>query len=225
MLLFVISANAQQLKGNVSDASNNTSLIGATIYVAGKAVTTTDNLGSFSIDCKGKTEIMVSYVGFASFRKTVTNCNEELTIKLERIGTTLDKVEITATSNPNKQLLYQPVSITKLNKAELNRGNGLFLDDAINGNVPGVTMNRRSVSGGQQFNIRGYGNGVRGTNGASSNFDGQGYKVYLNGIPITDAEGITVLDDIDFNSIGNVEVVKRTGRHFIWPCHCRCCKS
>ncbi|HNP24033.1 MAG TPA: TonB-dependent receptor [Panacibacter sp.] len=208
MLLFVISANAQQLKGNVSDASNNTSLIGATIYVAGKAVTTTDNLGSFSIDCKGKTEIMVSYVGFASFRKTVTNCNEELTIKLERIGTTLDKVEITATSNPNKQLLYQPVSITKLNKAELNRGNGLFLDDAINGNVPGVTMNRRSVSGGQQFNIRGYGNGVRGTNGASSNFDGQGYKVYLNGIPITDAEGITVLDDIDFNSIGNVEVVK-----------------
>ena len=60
-----------------------------------------------------------------------------------------------------------------------------------------VTMNRRSVSGGQQFNIRGYGNGVRGTNGASSNFDGQGYKVYLNGIPITDAEGITVLDDME----------------------------
>ena len=49
---------------------------------------------------------------------------------------------------------------------------------------------------------------VRGTNGISSNFDIQGVKVYLNEIPLTDAENITVLDDIDFNSIGNVEVVK-----------------
>ena len=83
-----------------------------------------------------------------------------------------------------------------------------FLDDAINANVPGVTMNRRSVSGGQQFNIRGYGNGSRGARGVSSNFDGQGYKVYLNGIPVTDAEGITTMDDLDFGSVANVEVVK-----------------
>jgi iron complex outermembrane receptor protein len=69
-------------------------------------------------------------------------------------------------------------------------------------------MNRRSVSGGQQLNIRGYGNGSRGTRGISSNFDGQGYKVYLNGIPVTDAEGITTLDDLDFGSIGNVEITK-----------------
>lgn len=68
-------------------------------------------------------------------------------------------------------------------------------------------MNRRAVSSGQQINIRGYGNGV-GFRGASNNFDGQGTKVYLNGIPLTDAEGITVLDDIDFASLGNVEVVK-----------------
>ncbi len=30
----------------------------------------------------------------------------------------------------------------------------------------------------------------------------------MNNIPITDAEGITLLDDIDFNSVGNVEVTK-----------------
>jgi iron complex outermembrane receptor protein len=120
----------------------------------------------------------------------------------------LSDVEITATSNQNKSILYQPISITKLGETELKRGTGLFLDEAINGNVPGVSMNRRAVSSGQQFNIRGYGNGTRGTRGVSSNFDGQGYKVYLNGIPITDAEGITTMDDIDFGSVGNVEVVK-----------------
>jgi iron complex outermembrane recepter protein len=120
----------------------------------------------------------------------------------------LNAVEITATSNPNKAIIYQPISLVKLNEVELKRGVGLFMDDAINGNIPGVLMQRRTVSAGQQFNIRGYGNGVRGTNGVNSNFDGQGTKVYLNNIPITDAEGITLMDDIDFGSIGNVEVTK-----------------
>jgi iron complex outermembrane receptor protein len=125
---------------------------------------------------------------------------------LKKTPVELNEIEITTTSN--KSLLKQAGSINKLSTQELKRGNGLFLDDAINSNVPGVFMQRRTLSAGQQFNIRGYGNGVRGTNGISNNFDGQGYKVYLNGIPITDAEGITVMDDIDFNSIGQVDVLK-----------------
>ena len=44
--------------------------------------------------------------------------------------------------------------------------------------------------------------------GINSNFDQQGIKAYLNGIPVTDAEGISVFDDIDFGSIGNVEITK-----------------
>lgn len=122
--------------------------------------------------------------------------------------TSIELTEIEITTISSKSLLKQPASITKLSNVELKRGNGLFLDDAINANAPGVFMQRRTLSAGQQFNIRGYGNGVRGTNGISSNFDGQGYKVYLNGIPITDAEGITLMDDIDFNSVGQVDVLK-----------------
>lgn len=119
----------------------------------------------------------------------------------------LDQIEITATSNKNKSLLNQPSSIVKLNHIELKRGTGLYLDDAINTNVPGVSMVKRTISGGQQFIIRGYGNGM-GNKGINSNFDAQGIKVYLNGIAITDAEGITVMDDIDFNSISDVEISK-----------------
>lgn len=117
----------------------------------------------------------------------------------------LNEVQITSTSD--KSILNQPASTVKMDTLELKRGTGLFLDDAINTNVPGVLMERRTHSAGQQFNIRGYGNGM-GFKGVSSNFDGQGSKVYLNGIPITDAEGITVMDDIDFGSISNVEVSK-----------------
>lgn len=120
----------------------------------------------------------------------------------------LTDISIIDSLSATKAALYQPVSVVKLDQTELKRNTGLYLDDAINTNVPGVFMEKRTISAGQQFNIRGYGNGVRGTNGVNSNFDGQGSKVYLNGIPVTDAEGITVMDDIDFGSIGNVEIIK-----------------
>jgi iron complex outermembrane receptor protein len=196
------------VKGTVFDLSTKSPLTGATISSGGKTIAVTDKEGVFSVNCNEVKEIMVSFIGYDTKKITVKNCNDALTIGLVADNHYLDEVEITATSGINKSLLYQPASIVKLTEPELKRGNGLFLDDAINANVPGVTMQRRAVSSGQQFNIRGYGNGTRGTNGISSNFDGQGSKVYLNGIPITDAEGITLLDDIDFGSVGNVEVTK-----------------
>ncbi len=198
----------KSLRGKIMDGTNKTPLSGATISFAGKAVTTSDKDGMFSIDCGKVSEITITFVGYELYKQKIKNCDEELHIELNPIGHTLDDVEITATSNQNKSILYQPSSITKLTTPELKRSTGLFLDDAINGNVPGVTMQRRAVSSGQEFNIRGYGNGTGGTGRINSNFDGQGYKVYLNGIPITDAEGITLMDDIDFGSMGNVEITK-----------------
>lgn len=208
-LTISIGLFAQQVvKGKVSDASGNHSLAGATVTMNGENVATTDNNGQFSIQCVPGATLTVSFVGFETYRHVIKNCGEEININLISSSQLLDNVEITATSSQNKNILYQPSSITKLATPELKRSLGLFMDDAINGNVPGVIMQRRAVSSGQQFNIRGYGNGVNGTRGISSNFDGQGYKVYLNGIPVTDAEGITMMDDIDFGSIGDVEVTK-----------------
>ena len=199
---------SQMIKGRVTDQQNNQPIYGATIKFLGKGGTTSDKDGIFFFNCSKTSEITISYIGYVTFKQLIKNCNDEIHIALAQANNNLNEVEITATSNENKSLLYQPTSITKLGEEELKRGTGLYLDDAINGNVPGVTFQRRAVSSGQQFNIRGYGNGIRGINGLNSNFDGQGYKVYLNNIPITDAEGITLMDDIDFGSIGNVEVTK-----------------
>jgi iron complex outermembrane receptor protein len=195
------------IKGKVVDASTNSPLSGATISFQNRQVTTTDANGNFRISCNQPTRITVSFIGYEPKQEAI-NSNEEVVIALTPSNSTLATVEITVTSSENKSILYQPASINKLNTVELKRGTALYLDDAINANVPGVLMQRRAVSSGQQFNIRGYGNGINGTRGISSNFDIQGTKVYLNGIPLTDAEGITILDDIDFNSIGNVEVLK-----------------
>ena len=208
LTLFSSALFAQKtVKGKVVDASTNSPLLGANISFNGSTAST-DKDGMFTVDCSKSSTITISFIGYETVKYNIKNCNDDIKISLTPKASNLDEVEITATSTQNKALLYQPASISKLGTTELKRGSGLFLDDAINSNVPGVSMQRRAVSSGQQFNIRGYGNGTRGKAGVSSNFDTQGSKVYLNGIPVTDAEGITVLDDIDYGSIGNVEVTK-----------------
>jgi iron complex outermembrane receptor protein len=193
--------------GKVLDVITGKPLVSATVIVGDKKMTTNSS-GEFLLSISNNDKITISYIGYETFISSVDLNKKSNTFYLTPISLSLADVEVTNTSNPNKSILYQPGSIAKIGSMELNRNTGLNLDDAIQTNVTGVQMNRRSAGGGQQLNIRGYGNGTRGTRGISSNFDGQGYKVYLNGIPLTDAEGITTMDDIDFSSIGNVEVVK-----------------
>ena len=192
----------------VLDAISKKPLAVASI-MNGKIKAVTNNIGEFNIPCYGENmRITISYIGYESSSLMINSCKLDKEILMNPTATTLETIELGTSSNPNRSLLYQAGSVSRMGTTELKRGNGLFLDDAIQTNITGVTMNRRSVGGGQQLNIRGYGNGTRGTRGVSSNFDGQGYKVYLNGIAITDAEGITTFDDIDFGSLQNVEITK-----------------
>jgi iron complex outermembrane receptor protein len=211
LLIFLVgfqNAFAQNnFSGKVLDVITGKPLASATVIVGDKKMTTNSS-GEFILSISNNDKITISYIGYETFISSVDLSKKSNTFYLTPIALSLADVEVTNTSNPNKSILYQPGSIAKIGSMELNRNTGLNLDDAIQTNVTGVQMNRRSAGGGQQLNIRGYGNGTRGTRGISSNFDGQGYKVYLNGIPLTDAEGITTMDDIDFSSISNVEVVK-----------------
>lgn len=202
-----ISFAQKSTRCRVIDAVTGKPLAGATITIDGKQLSS-DADGRFVFECTAANHITVSFVGYNGYQTDVKRCASTLLVLLTPQEGMLEQVEITSTSAQNRGLLYQPSSLAKLQPKELQRSTGLFLDDALNANVPGVLMQRRAVSSGQQISIRGYGGGTRGTAGVSSNFDIQGVKVYLNGIPLTDAEGITILDDVDFGSIGNVEVVK-----------------
>ncbi|MEO6348469.1 MAG: TonB-dependent receptor [Aquaticitalea sp.] len=201
-------AQTGQLKGKVIDAMTKEPLSGAKIqsYYQNQLTASDDN-GMFIVNCSENLKLTITYIGYEKSTLSISDCNARLIISLTPVMSALDEVRVDATINNDQEHLEIPRAEVQLNTDELKRGTGIFFDDAINANVPGVTMNRRAVSSGQQFNIRGYGNGV-GFRGASNNFDGQGYKVYLNNIPITDAEGVTLLDDIDFGSIGSVDVVK-----------------
>jgi iron complex outermembrane receptor protein len=137
--------HAQTSSGKVFDAVSHTPLAGATISSGGKNLTATDLEGKFTIDCSKTKRITVSFVGYETFHHSIKNCNEEISIPLAPASQQLNMVEITSISTNNKSLVYQPASISKLSTIDLRRSTGLFFDDAIHTNVPGVSMNRRSV--------------------------------------------------------------------------------
>ncbi|MCB0723465.1 MAG: TonB-dependent receptor [Ignavibacteriae bacterium] len=92
-----------------------------------------------------------------------------------------------------------PGSIDIVTEHDFDRNNGIHLMNTIN-LIPGIKMEMRTATSGTRILMRGY--------GTQTNFNGYGYKAYLNNIPLTDADGTTTLDDIDFTTIGKMEILK-----------------
>jgi|GEM_PF-458505 len=90
-------------------------------------------------------------------------------------------------------------SVEALSEADLNRNNPAFVEQTV-GTMTGVQVDKRTQLGGQRIVIRGYGNDQK--------FNNWGIKAYYNGVPITTADGITIMDDIDFGLVNNIEVIK-----------------
>ena len=89
-------------------------------------------------------------------------------------------------------------SVETLSEEDLNRNNPAAIDQTLS-TMPGLQVDKRTNFGGQRLVLRGYGNDQK--------FNNWG-KAYWNNIPLTNAEGITVLDDVDFAYVTNVEVIK-----------------
>lgn len=90
-------------------------------------------------------------------------------------------------------------SVEVLGEKELNRNNSNFIEHSL-GTLAGVQVDKRTQLGGQRIVIRGYGNDQK--------FNNWGIKSYLNSTPITNADGVTILEDIDFSLINQAEVIK-----------------
>ncbi len=101
----------------------------------------------------------------------------------------------------NRPLKEVPASIAIVGKNELERFNNTSLLPAIN-TVPGVRMEERSP-GSFRLSIRG--------SSLRSPFGVRNVKFYWNGLPMTDGGGNTYLNLMDFNSIGQIEIIKGPG--------------
>jgi iron complex outermembrane receptor protein len=200
IMLMISSAWCQQkMTGKVFDAYTNTPIEGANILYGNNQGTTTGKDGAFSVPCQNGNSLKITHLSYETWQGTLDSCKADIRIALTPSVLNLNAVEVGGNSSSNANLLEQPQSIALLSRRDLSRNTGVFLEESIN-LEPGIRMEKRTMSGGQRITIRGYGN--------NTNFNGMGYKAYINGIPVTDASGTTILDDIDFSTLGKVEVIK-----------------
>ncbi|MEO8231893.1 MAG: TonB-dependent receptor [Ignavibacteriota bacterium] len=120
------------------------------------------------------------------------------TIKMTEKSYTLGEVLVLG-RNQNHAMPNTIGKVDMLGFSDFRRNNDMFLDKALN-LVPGVKMEVRSATSQSHILIRGI--------GGKSRFGLRDIKVYYDGIPITDADGTTALNDIDFTSLGKTEIIK-----------------
>ncbi len=187
-------------KGVVINATNNLPLEGVTISTAGKPVAVTDTTGTFIFsDSSTSTSISFSYTGYLSQTNKYT-AGQLISVTLNPFAGFLSTATVTAFER-NTALKNIPVTVTVLGKADLERYSNASILQAVN-TVPGVKMDERSP-GSYRLSIRG--------NLLRSPFGVRNVKVYWNGIPFTDANGNTYLNQLGFSNVGKIEIIKGPG--------------
>ncbi len=186
-------------KGRVV-ANDNTALQGVSIEVNKAAVTTSSASGTFMFNAESDSvKIRFSYAGFKTF-SGVFVAPDSVLVVLSRMADLLPEAIVTSYES-NTVLKNIPATVSVLAKADLERYSNTNLIAAVN-TVPGVKMDERSP-GSYRLSIRG--------NLLRSPFGVRNVKVYWNGIPFTDANGNTYINQIGFNNVDKIEVLKGPG--------------
>jgi len=189
----------QHIRAHVYDAQTRQPLAGVTIQdLHGTLITSTDAKGYFEIS-SDQPEDMVTAVlpGYKTQRIKLSSTINDLNIQLEADAVSLNEVRVSG-YNAGKTVRETAGAISLLTTSDINRGSAVSLQTALNA-VPGVRMDQSTLSE-ARISIRG--NGVRASYGIRN------IKIYVNEIPITEADGTTRIEAIDVNSIGRAELIK-----------------
>ncbi|KXH81217.1 TonB-dependent receptor [Chryseobacterium kwangjuense] len=114
----------------------------------------------------------------------------------------IDEIEIRARAKVIKEreeFKKHAQSTEIISEYEINRNNPAFIEQSLS-TMAGVQVEKRTQLGGQRIVLRGYGNDQK--------FNNWGIKMYLNNIPLTGADGVTILDDVNFGLINHIDVIK-----------------
>lgn len=195
-----IQANAQQytVKGHIYDLQGRQALGGATIAIINTAASVISNdAGYFEI--KTDQPEATLRVSMAGYRAQVVRYTHQgaLNIQLEADAVSLNEVRITAYSS-NKTSKETAGAVANISGSQLRQGSGVSLQPALN-SVPGVRMDQSTLSE-SRISIRG--NGVRSPWGIRN------IKIYVNDIPVTEADGTSRIEALAVSDIGQAEIIK-----------------
>ena len=133
---------------------------------------------------------------------TIIICLQSLSLFAQESDSVKILEEVTIRSyEANRPILQVPASVGLVMSADLQRFSNTSLVSAIN-NIPGIRMEERSP-GSYRFSIRG--------SSLRSPFGVRNVKAYWNELPLTDPGGNTYLNQLDANSINQIEIIKGPG--------------
>lgn len=199
-LLISQALSAQQIAGQVTDASTGSPVALATVELSNIATLTTNDSGRFVFPRikQGRYTLRISSIGFQPVETTVSPDNAVRSIKLTRLNLFMQPVEVRAIRAGEKA----PFAKTDLTKKEIEKLNtGQDLPFILN-QTPSAVVSSDAGNGVGYTGIR-----IRGTDGARIN-------VTLNGIPYNDAEsqGSFFVDLPDFtSSVNNIQIQRGVG--------------
>ncbi|MFV8341979.1 TonB-dependent receptor family protein [Flavobacterium sp. XS2P39] len=112
---------------------------------------------------------------------------------------TITLSEIILQASPIKiSIQNTAAAVSFIERTDLNKNDGVILTSVLN-KIPGVYMQQGSLNT-NRITIRGI--------GARSQFGTNKVKAYFEDIPLTSGEGETVIEDIDLETIGSIEIIK-----------------
>jgi iron complex outermembrane receptor protein len=136
-------------------------------------------------------------LGYKAQLFSISAVNASLNVQMEADELNLNEVRVSG-FNSNKATKETAGAISVVTSKDINRGSAVSFQSAFN-TIPGVRMEQSTLSE-ARISIRG--NGVR------SSFGIRNIKIYVNEIPVTEADGTTRIEALDVNSIGRAEVIK-----------------
>ena len=134
-------------------------------------------------------------------RKLLTVCglSISLTLSAQQTDSLISLKEVTVRGfENNRQLITIPASVSVLRNRDLQRYSNISLVPVVN-TTPGVRMEERSPAS-YRLSIRG--------SLLRSPFGVRNVKIYWKDFPLTDAGGNTYLNLVDFNGVGEIELIR-----------------
>ena len=178
MLPFMVLSQSA-IKGKIVDAENGEPLVGASVLVKGTVDGTVTNLdGSFSFKTKkdGKSELVISYIGYLTKEMPIELKGSEIDlyeIKLDINAVGISEVRVMADVALDRTT---PVAVSTIEPQLIERKLGTQEFPEILKSTPGIYATKQGGGWGDaRVNIRG--------------FDSRNVAVMINGVPVNDMEG------------------------------------
>ena len=113
-------------------------------------------------------------------------------------NTSSDTTQLETVTLKSKVVKLSDFKSLSIDSKTIQSNDGVILTPILN-QIPGVLMQQGALNT-NRITIRGI--------GARAQFSTNRVKLYLNNVPLTNANGESVLGDFDLNSLGNIDIIK-----------------